>query len=76
MLLFLKCVGVQSQYTCTSFEIYNVLFFLCILVVDPVTRQPLEEMASASEENESSTTVVVQHEGKQLPLLRQLIVLL
>ena len=72
MLLFLKCVGVQSQYTCTSFEIYNVLFFLCILVVDPVTRQPL----GASEENESSTTVVVQHEGRQLPLLRQLIVLL
>ena len=72
MLLFLKCVGVQSQYTCTSFEIYNVLFFLYILVVDPVTRQPLE----ASEENESSTTVVVQHEGRQLPLLRQLIVLL
>ena len=72
MLLFLKCVGVQSQYTCTSFEIYNALFFLCILVVDPVTRQPL----GASEENESSTAVVVQHEGRQLPLLRQLIVLL
>ena len=68
MLLFLKPVGIQSltTYTCTSFEIYNVLFFLCILVVDPVTRQPL----AASEENESSTTVAVQQEGRQLPLRR------
>ena len=51
---------------------YNVLFFLCILVVDPVTRQPL----AASEENESSTIVAVQQEGRQLPLHRWLIVLL
>ena len=51
---------------------YNVLFFLCILVVDPVTRQPL----AASGENESSTIVAVQQEGRQLPLHRWLIVLL
>ena len=68
MLWFLKPVSIQylTTYTCTSFEIYNVLFFLCILVVDPVTQQPL----AASEENESSTTVAVQQEGRQLPLIR------
>ena len=66
--MFLKPVGIHQYtiYMCISFEISNVSFFLWILVVDPVTWQPL----AASEENESSTTVAGQHEGRQLPLLR------